>query len=313
MDAIWQWGLGVVVAIQELRSPVLDALMRILSLMGEEEFYLLILPLLAWCVEFGVAIRVTAVLLLSFTVNGMLKDAIAHPRPFDLDPAVRLSSAEGGGLPSGHAQSAVVLWGGLTAWARRPWVWVAAVALAGLIGLSRIYLGMHFPTDVIGGWMVGAAILTASLWTLPRFGPAISRWRPGPQVLLAITLPAGIAFLYATADAISAMGALAGMVAGVVAQTRTVPFTTRGPLLRRLLRFVVGTPIALGIYIGLRAVFPADGEAFYLPLRFVRYGLLGTWISLGAPWLFTRLGLASGQSMQSGSGDPSPRRQARRA
>lgn len=293
METVWQWGLGVVVAIQEFRSPALDAVMRVLSLMGEEEFFLFILPLLAWCVEFSAAVRVTAVLLLSFIVNGVLKDTIAHPRPFDLNPAVQLARADGPGLPSGHAQSAVVLWGGVAAWARRPWVWAAAAALVGLIGFSRIYLGVHFPTDVIGGWMAGAALLTAYLWVQRGFGPAIGPWRPGPQVLLAIALPAGIAFLYPTADAISATGALAGLVSGVVVQARTAPFTAAGTPARRLLRFLVGTPIALALYIGLRAALPADGEAFYLPLRFVRYGLLGMWISLGAPWLFTRMGLAS--------------------
>jgi membrane-associated phospholipid phosphatase len=86
---------------------------------------------------------------------------------------------DGFSFPSGHATgaAAVGLLGAwmLSRWVIRPWptrvaVWAATVAMIGLIGFSRCYLGVHFVTDVLAGWLLGAGwagsvILLASWWS----------------------------------------------------------------------------------------------------------------------------------------------------
>ncbi|MCK4722360.1 MAG: phospholipid phosphatase, partial [Dehalococcoidia bacterium] len=101
MEALLQWGLDLILAIQQIHGPVLDGIFRAITFMGEEEFYLILLPLLLWCVDFGLGARLGALFLLSSYLNFGLKDLLRQPRPFDLDPSVKLSSAEGYGLPSG--------------------------------------------------------------------------------------------------------------------------------------------------------------------------------------------------------------------
>ena len=103
----------------------------------------------------GLILAVMAVL--SNSTSGLLKDAFARPRPDlvpHLDPVNSLS------YPSGHATSAALvylLFALLVPTVRRPvWLSVAAV-LAFLTGFSRITLGVHWPTDLIGGWMLGTA------------------------------------------------------------------------------------------------------------------------------------------------------------
>ncbi|MCP4590848.1 MAG: hypothetical protein GY842_08885, partial [bacterium] len=88
------------------------------------------------------------------------------------------------------------------------------------------------------------------------------------------------------------LAALLGMGVGLVLFAQMEPFNAGGPLWQRVVRFLVGAVGLLGLYFGLKAVFPDEGEPFYVPLRIVRYALVGVWISLGGPWLFVRLNLS---------------------
>ena len=105
MDAIWQWGIDLIHTIQLAQGPTLTAFFKAVTFMGEEEFFLLLLPLVFWCVDFAVGVRLALAYLLSVYVNAGLKDILAHPRPFELDPTVQLHDQTGYGLPSGHSQS----------------------------------------------------------------------------------------------------------------------------------------------------------------------------------------------------------------
>jgi len=292
MDIVWQWGLGVIIGLQHLRSPALDHFMRALTFLGEEEFYLLLLPLLLWCVDGRLGARVVVIFLISVMLNGALKDALMHPRPGDLDPAVALAPAEGYGLPSGHAQEPAVVWGSVAVWTQKQWVRAGAVALTALVGISRVYLGVHFPTDVAAGWVIGAALLAVALRMLPTLG-RIGRALPPALIAVAITVtPAVIAVLHRTKDSVGAMGALAGVSLALWVAGQTTGLATEGPPAQRVLRFVAGAPPALLIYLGLKVLLPGEAAAWYLAGRFLRYWAMGMWMGLGAPWMFRRLALA---------------------
>jgi len=292
MDSILQWGLDLIIAIQQIHGPVLDSIFRAITSIGEEEFFLFLLPLLFWCVDFGMGVRLTVLLLFSSYLNVSLKGFLQQPRPFDLDPSVQLSDAEGYGLPSGHAQSATVVWGYVAAWSRKRWAWGVAIALVVLIGFSRIYLGVHFPTDVLAGWAIGAVLLALYLALQPGTERWLSRLSLGQQVLLALAVPLVLLLIHPVKDTTTAMGVLAGAGVGLALEHRYVPFSALGPWRQRILRFIIGGVIVVALYLGLKMVFPGEGSAFYLAFRFLRFWIIGVWVSLGAPWFFRRLGLA---------------------
>jgi len=293
MDAIWQWGIDLIHTVQLLHGPALDTLFEAITFMGDEEFFLFLLPFVFWCVDFALGARLAFVFLLSVYVNTGLKDIFAHPRPFELDPTVRLHDASGYGLPSGHSQSAVVVWGTIAAGFRKTWLWVIAIALMLLIGFSRIYLGVHFPTDVLGGWTVGAIFLAAYLALQPRVAAWLERAGLAVQLALAVLVPLSLLLLYPAGDNTSAMAVLMGMGAGVALSRRIAPFSAAGPLWQRGARFLVGVVGLLALYLGLKLVFPGQDEPLYFATRIVRYALVGLWVGLGAPWLFLKLRLAS--------------------
>jgi hypothetical protein len=69
-------------------------------------------------------------------------------------------------------------------------------------------------------------------------------------------------------------------------------YQAAGPIEKRAIRYVIGLIGVLILYMGLGAIFPrGDGLIFYV-LRYIRYALLGWWVSGGAPWVFVRFKLA---------------------
>jgi hypothetical protein len=90
---------------------------------------------------------------------------------------------------------------------------------------------------------------------------------------------------------ITTMGTLFGLLAGVAWLAPRGGFQVSGPAWKRALRFVVGLVGVAVFYVGLKIVFP-DGETIVaLVFRYIRYTLVGAWVSAGAPWVFSKLKL----------------------
>ena len=282
--------------------------MQGLTFLGDEEFFLLLFPFLYWCLDSRLGLRLAVLFFLSGYLNYILKQALARPRPFELAPGINLIEESGYGLPSGHAQGAVVLWGLLALHGRRRWLWAPAVALMLAVGLSRVYLGVHFPTDVLGGWLAGAAVLAASAWALRRLTasshadrrhavrnlPARPQRLPWWAWILVACLLAGAALAALPGkDTVAMIAAVWGFGVGYILLRRFFPGGEAGTLIQRLLRLPPGLAVLLGLYLGLKALFPPEGQALYLPLRFVGYALVGAWGALGAPLLFRSIGLTA--------------------
>jgi membrane-associated phospholipid phosphatase len=293
MESILNWGIEVVLWFQQF-SPALDLPFKILTSLGDQEFFLLLMPLIYWCIHRQTGARLFMLLLISACLNEGAKLLIDQPRPFNYDSRViKFVHEDSGGLPSGHTQSAVVVWGYL-AWRfkKRP-LWLLAGFLILAIPLSRIYLGAHFPTDLLGGYALGALVLLLFL----KLDPPLASWFTkkgiffqlgasiGIPVLLILVIPSGNDGL------LTAVGALMGVATGVVLERRWVRFCSDGLWWKQVIRYLLGVVILFAVWFGLRIAFhqlePAD---LY---RVIRYALVGVWGGLGAPWLFVRLKLAA--------------------
>jgi membrane-associated phospholipid phosphatase len=322
MDALWNAGITWNILLQNL-GIWLKTPMEAFSFLGTEYFFLIILSALYWCVEAGIGLRVGIILLLSTSVNDALKLAFHGPRPYWYSSQVIGYAQETSfGAPSGHAQIATGVWGMMAAGLRKWWGWVVAVLVVLLISISRLYLGVHFPHDVILGLLVGALLL----WLVLALWKPVARWLVnmslrrqillaflGSLILVVIELIT-YAWLKATnwqppqawasyasgavtlSGAFTTAGTIFGLLAGLAWFSSQGGFDPTGLLWKRLVRFLLGLVGVLIIYLGLSILFELivpDSEAV-LPyiLRYVRYALLGAWMTAGAPWVFVRLHLA---------------------
>ena len=128
--------------------------------MGDEVFLISLLPFIFWCLNRKVGARLMVLLIFSAYINAAAKVLAGQPRPFQFDPRVQqLVEVWGNGFPSGHTQATVVLWGYLSLHYRKTLLnWIAGILIV-CVPMSRVYLGVHFPIDLLGGYVIGAVIL----------------------------------------------------------------------------------------------------------------------------------------------------------
>jgi membrane-associated phospholipid phosphatase len=144
--------------VESLRNPLLTPFFEIITLMGYPIFLILFISFGYFYWSPSRFSRVAMMLFISGIINSFLKDYFQDPRPaieFMLDPKVGTSY----GLPSGHAQIAVTLWGLLAYELKDKWVSLGALILILAICFSRLYLGVHDIQDVSLGISVGLLIL----------------------------------------------------------------------------------------------------------------------------------------------------------
>lgn len=329
MQTLIDSGIAFVIALQGL-GDWLIAPMRFFSQLGTENFFFLVLPLLYWSVDSALGLRVGLILATSNMINYFGKLTFAGPRPYWVSSHVRgLWTETSFGVPSGHAQHAMSVWGIVALYYKKLWVWVVCGFLIFMIGISRIFLGAHFPHDVLLGWLLGALLL----WAMDRFWNPASAWLAkksfGQQVLLAfaaamILVFLGMGFTAWRSDfelpaqwidnallagpeipdpidpegTFTSAGTLFGLALGLAWINSLGGYQAEGPLWQRLLRYIVGLIGVLIFWMGLGAVFPRGDGILEYSLRFIRYTLVGWWVTGGAPWVFQHFKLSASGSVK---------------
>lgn len=301
MDAVMAWGVDFILWIQSLRTPAWDAFFRDVTQLGGQG-HLWIVPALVWCLSYRLGARVAVAMLVSAGINFWLKDLLAQPRPFQIEPRIGPDRELGYGIPSGHAQHTAVEWALVAAWLRRPWWTAAAGVLIFLIGFSRVYLGVHFPSDVLAGWLLAAVLVWLQLRVGGRLESVLSGLGTARQILLAAAGSALFVLIYVllpkTTWLVGTGGLFLGIAAGVAICLRWLQPPEGGRWWQRLLRYPVGiVPLLLWARVAGGWV-PEVHDATYFAIIYANCAVAGLWVTAGAPAVFGMLRLSQPPSQE---------------
>ena len=321
MDAIYQFGISLIHSLQTL-SPALDGLMQGTTFLGRIEFYLVFIPFIYWSIDRRVGVRALLLLVYTDFVAYSFKQLLHQPRPYWISDVKAMGVEPSYGIPSSHASNTLSVGGYLATKIKKNWFWAFLIILLLLIGISRLYLGLHFPQDVLFGWLVGFAVL----WAVAKWESKVRDWLDGKSLSVQIGLgfldslfivligfivrfilkgmPDPASYSSYTADArtithfFTLSGAAFGTYLGYALMRQFARFNTKGTWGKRVLRYIVGIAGLLLVYYGLSQVFDlfaADESALGYFLRYIRYSFVTLWAIFLAPWVFLKTKLAESE------------------
>jgi membrane-associated phospholipid phosphatase len=329
MEYLYELGMSFVLLIQGLGEWLL-APMKLFSFLGSAEFYLLVMPFLYWSIDTTLGIRIGLILLFSDVSNYYLKVGIHAGRPFWISRQAEAYAFESSfALPSAHSQNSAAVLGLLAATLKRWWVWAIALLLIFFIGISRIYLAVHFPQDVILGWLVGFLLV----WLFLRFEKPVTAW------FSTQTFPVSILVLFVISISMLMLGLLLrslagnwqipatwienarlafpeeekinplklsglllstgvffGLSSGALWLSTRGGFSAKGNWGRKVFRFLVGVVGVAILWFGLGSLLPEEPGLVGYVLSYLLFAVIGFWISALAPAIFLRLRLAEPKS-----------------
>ena len=337
---LYLWGIEVIKLIQKIKSPVLTAFINFITVFGTRNFYLPIILFIFWWVDEKKGLRLGILIIVSAWINSFLKDIFKQPRPFNLDPSLGLAFEPSYGVPSGHAQMSLCFWIPVTVWfaetlaariltagawerkrqiSKRLVIWTPVVFIILLIGFTRLYLGLHFPTDLFAGWFLGGIILVIWFFADPFLTKNLASAGVRAQNICAASIALAMNGVYPGDRSFPAL--FLGFCLGYNIMKHRFPFDAREKINGKrihicIFRCLAGFAGMIIIYTALRLMLPGEGSLFRdIPLwsdaspfydlgRFLRYVALGLWTSAGAPLLFRRIGLASGSGEEHRKEEP---------
>ncbi|MFD1673644.1 phosphatase PAP2 family protein [Alicyclobacillus fodiniaquatilis] len=281
----FRWQYELIIWIQSFHNPWLDKIAILLSYLGTESCYMLVLPILFLAINRRYGLRLAYVFMTSMFFNAWLKAGLHIARPMGV-PGIRsvyTSSATGLSMPSGHAQGTITFFVALSRWLKKPWVlWLGTLLVVG-ISLSRIYLGLHWPVDVLIGWLLGLVFGVAG-WNVGRWWS----YRSVPfhfALVFAVLFPAILFYMNHDPTGAEYATFLFASGSGALFEMRFVKSSFDKGWWKRVCAAVIGIGGVLGLQYVLKA------HATELPWRLLRDLLIGWWITFAAPWLFVKLDL----------------------
>lgn len=262
------------------KNPFLDAIFLFLSYFDRIEFLFVLVPTIWVAVHWKAGMRLFYLLFFNNCVNRVCKALFASPRPYHLDPGLEMIPVPGFGFPSGAAQTAMLLSLVLLTVCKSRAKWVVAPVYLLAVSFSRLYLGVHFPSDIVGGWGVGLLVWIFYFFVAPRVEKGAECLSPrtlfflqiGLGILLFCTIPA----LTAQAFSATAVGLVVGLFYN---RERHLVFSGVTSWKKRVIRSFVAVG---GVFLGYALLLPI------VPL-FVLFSLLGFWIATGSLWVFRRI------------------------
>jgi membrane-associated phospholipid phosphatase len=301
-----QLGIDIIKFLQSFSNPILDIFFQVITLAGDVPFYLVILALIYWLESKNTGAHLAAALIIFGYITGLIKGIIGWTRPYLAHPAEveAIGTANGYSFPSGHSQSTATFWPLLinrcTSEKRKKLLIPTGIFFLVLVPISRMYLGVHYPSDVITGLLIG--ILGVYLYI--KINPVvIAKFKDANYIfLLIITFVLSIGMVlveifsvsFTNHDlTISDPGLLPGMffgaLGGFILEKKYVNFSEKpSEKMFYVTRIIIGGLIVALCYIIPHFLFGVfqDFENIDIIRHYVEYTAIGLGIAVIGPLVF---------------------------
>ena len=240
-----EWEVQLIEWIQKTLGSLNSTVGAVLSFVGGELGLMLILLMILFCWKKECGKRLTLIIAAMNTWLPMIKAVVLRPRPYmehpdrvygvaDVGNSASLDdiAAQGYSFPSTHSASATALFIPLANEVKKKWMWIAAIVISLLVGVSRAITGMHYPTDILVGWALG---LVGAGFCLLLERKVKNEWLR--HLILLITVLPGL-FYVRTDDYFTALGMLIGLIAAFHYEEKFVNFSDTRNIFAMILRMV---------------------------------------------------------------------------
>ena len=281
----FQWEVSLILWLQAHMGSFGTALASFISAFGEELACVMVIGFLYWCYDKRFGRFVGLNVMVGVVFNAMIKNIFLRRRPYFDNPDIKCLkpvnakadlysiAAQEYSFPSGHSTNAVAVYTSLPVHRKNSKILtVIGVVIPLLVGVSRFCLGVHYPTDVLCGWLLGLAVIVVIPWLRQK----INNDRVVYCALLVIMLPG---FFYCKShDFFTGYGQLLGFILADLFERRYVRFeNTRVPL-RAVLRVVGGVAVFFGVNTLCKLPFSTEylesGAMSSMMIRMVRYTIV---------------------------------------
>lgn len=268
----------------------------IITELGSETFCVALILIGFWAFKKKESILTAYVLLTSVVLNYFLKLAIAIERPHESYWYEGIE-ASNYSTPSGHSQNSASLFSWFAVKIKTWWILIISMTLIILIGLSRVYLGVHYLGDVLLGWGIGILLVVLLVLLEKPLGDILSRYRD--EYLFTMIFLIGLGGIIVTTYLLPPppndnFGQLGGLLMGLAIalpfEKRYVGFSVEargGQKWRLLIRIIFGLLLILVIMLGLSSILPTT-DVWLRTIRYMLVTIVGAFVW---PYIFNRVGL----------------------
>jgi membrane-associated phospholipid phosphatase len=287
-----------------ISTPFWDKFFIYVTMLGEQYFAIFVISWIFWNYSKKEGIILSYIFLFSTLINFFAKDIARTKRPFDIIKGLnsqRVNTAIGYSFPSGHTQGASTLFISLGLIFKNRNTMVVAVLLSLLVGFSRIYLRVHWPVDVLGGFILALIISLLFYPILVKIYESKSKFFRFLLLSLAfyyLVLVILIVFNHFFPERAVELNSYiiltslsTGIFPGYIIQEKYFPFSTEALLWKKFLRFAIGNIGAVGLLVFLKLILPNS-----LIFTSIGFFLIGIWIVCLFPLLGIWLGLFKRQA-----------------
>ena len=234
--------------LEGLRTSFLNVLFESITLLGEETLIILLVVALWFAVDKKLAQQVFFVTATSLSVNGIIKNFAQVPRPFTKGiSCVRVDTATGYSFPSGHTQGFATWSSFFAIKVKKIWLSVLVGVLITLVAVSRLYLGAHYPSDVIVAVVLGVSLSALGNYLFVKVKDTKKLYFG----TFLIMTPFIVYFLCVAdslfADLFKTFGMIGGMVVVSFLDEKTEPLSYEVAWWKKVIRIVLGLVIAVAL------------------------------------------------------------------